>query len=345
MKQVFRRIAVAVFVFAIANVAYARQWHINNNGNTVAADFTDINAAMNSAEVVDGDTLYLGNGSVFGTQSIGKAVTVIGAGWGGDISPVVSPKINGALNINAAGAKVIGVRINGDIYISKSNVELVRCCGNGIICNNPGVNNVRIVQCSASRVDGGSISYNSGWIIKNCILYCDYYIIHRLFRATVENNVLINVYYNNSSSSSIIHDLSYSTIKNNIMIQRDSDEVVHKYCIYSNNNNVITNNVISLPDSYESSFPNNILLGSNVLEAIFKCTGTRESGEYYSLKEGSPAIGAGESGIDCGVMDGVYKFVPYGRPHNIPILREASVPTMPTDGKIKVTLKFENQNE
>lgn len=343
MKQVFRRIAVALFVFAIANVAYARQWHINNNGNTVAADFTDINAAMNSAEVVDGDTLYLGNGSVFGTQSIGKAVTVIGAGWGGDISPVVSPKINGALNINAAGAKVIGVRINGDIYISKSNVELVRCCGNGIICNSSGVNNVRIVQCSAARVDGKNISYNSGWIIKNCILYCDYYIIRRLYRATVENNVLINVYNYNSDSSSIIHELSYSTIKNNIMVQGNTN--ASEYCIYSNNNNVITNNVISLPDSYESRYPNNILLGSNVLEAIFKCTGTRESGEYYSLKEGSPAIGAGESGIDCGVMDGVYKFVPYGRPHNIPILREASVPTMPTDGKIKVTLKFENQNE
>lgn len=343
MKQVFRKIAVALFVFAIANVAYARQWHINNNGNTVAADFTDINAAMNSAEVVNGDTLYLGNGSVFGTQSIGKAVTVIGAGWGGDISPVVSPKINGYLNINAAGAKVIGVRINGDIYITKSNVELVRCCGNSIICNNSGVNNVRIVQCSAFRVEGRDISYNSGWIIKNCILYCDFYIIGRLYRATVENNVLINVYKSLNTYASIIYELSYSTIKNNIMVQGNTN--ASEYCIYSNNNNVITNNVISLPDSYESRYPNNILLGSNDLAAIFKCTGTRESGEYYSLKEGSPAIGAGESGIDCGVMDGVYKFVPYGRPHNIPILREASVPTMPTDGKIKVTLKFENQNE
>lgn len=343
MKQVFRRIAVALFVFAIANVAYARQWHINNNVNTVAADFTDINAAMNSAEVVDGDTLYLGNGSIFGSQIIRKAVTVIGAGWGGDISPVVSPKINGKLDIIAAGAKVIGVRINGEIYITKSNVELVRCCGNGIICNTTGVNNVRIVQCSASRVDGLDISYNSGWIIKNCILYCDYYIIGRLYRATVENNVLINVYGSTSSTASIIYGLSYSTIKNNIMVQGNTN--ASEFCIYSSNNNVITNNVISLPDSYESRYPNNILLGSNVLEAIFKCTGTRESGEYYSLKEGSPAIGAGESGIDCGVMDGVYKFVPYGRPHNIPILREASVPTMPTDGKIKVTLKFENQNE
>ncbi len=343
MKQVFRRIAVALFVFAIANVAYARQWHINNNGNTVAADFTDINAAMNSAEVVDGDTLYLGNGSVFGTQSIGKAVTVIGTGWGGDISPVVSPKINGTLNINAAGAKVIGVRINGDIYITNSNVELVRCCGNCIFCSSTSVNDVRIVQCSALRVDGWDISYNSGWIIKNCILYCNYDIIRRLYRATVENNVLINVYGNTNTYASIIYELSYSTIKNNIMVQGNTN--ASEFCIYSSNNNVITNNVISLPDSYESRYPNNILLGSNVLEAIFKCTGTRESGEYYSLKEDSPAIGAGESGIDCGVMDGVYKFVPYGRPHNIPILREASVPTMPTDGKIRVTLKFENQNE
>ncbi len=114
---------------------------------------------------------------------------------------------------------------------------------------------------------------------------------------------------------------------------------------YGSSSCVIANNVLSCSADYKSSFPGNTFLGSNDIATVFSCTGSVESGEYYSLKEESPAIGAGEGGADCGIMEGAYKFVPYGRPRNIPVIKKAVVPSTSTDGKVKVSLKIENQNE
>ena len=97
---------------------------------------------------------------------------------------------------------------------------------------------------------------------------------------------------------------------------------------------------ISLPAEYEELYPHNIMIGSNDIATVFKCTGTVASGEYYSLRDGSPAIGAGDVGIDCGVTGGVYKFVPYGLPDHIPVIKSFSMPDTPTDGKINVTIGF-----
>lgn len=67
----------------------------------------------------------------------------------------------------------------------------------------------------------------------------------------------------------------------------------------------------------------------------------------YQLCEGSPAIGAGEGGIDCGpyAKGSLYPFVTYGMPKHIPYFTEAAVPAQPTDGKVKVSLKIVNQND
>ncbi|MBQ2126193.1 MAG: hypothetical protein II198_00875, partial [Bacteroidaceae bacterium] len=106
--------------------------------------------------------------------------------------------------------------------------------------------------------------------------------------------------------------------------------------------NTYENNVMSMSSGFNDT---NTMLGSTELSNIFKCTGSTESGEYFSLKEDSPAIGAGEGGIDCGVMAGAYSFVPYGRPQYIPVIKKAVVPAIPTDGRVKVSFKIENQND
>ena len=348
MKLILKRLSFLVLLLAITNMSSARSWHINNNVDAPAADFASINEAMGSADVVAGDTLYLGNGCILGTQSISKKVTVIGGGIANDNSPVVIPKINGTLYIEASGAKIIGVYVNGDICINKGNIENIeieRCYGVRFRTNKSGINNVRLIQSRCAQIDLQFTDWNSGWVIKNCIFICDYPMMKHLNKATIENNVFINIeaYNITSSEITILEDVVNSTIKNNIMIQKKAGG--EKYFFQTCNMNVVSNNVFSLPVSYESSYPGNTFLESNDEAVVFKCTGSKESGEYYSLKEGSPAIGAGEGGIDCGVMAGAYKYVPFCRPINIPIIREASVPATTTDGKVRVTLKLENQNE
>ena len=69
MKSCFMRALVAVSLFLVANVCAARSWHINNLPD-INADFVDVNAAMASEDVLEGDTLYLGAGSVSGSQTL-----------------------------------------------------------------------------------------------------------------------------------------------------------------------------------------------------------------------------------------------------------------------------------
>ncbi len=342
MKNIrFMRAAVVVALLFISFAATGREWHVNNKQG-IPAHFSDINAAMASADVVDGDTLYIGNGAVLGAQTINKAVTVIGTGWNFIDSPITRAVINGDITISANGAKVQGLYINGGIKPDANNIVIERCRFNGILENSKQINvlklysNYIIGNITGSRrsgyyeygYDDVSRIYNKNWEIAGNIITGE---IITLNMATIANNVLV------SNISNILRRNHYTLVANNIIICTADKNAVQNI----NYNSIFKNNVLSTSNEFDG----NITLGSNDLALVFKCSGSVESGEYYSLKEGSPAIGAGENGIDCGVMAGVYKFAPFGRPRNIPVLKKASVPVMPTDGKVKVSFKIENNNE
>lgn len=315
----------------------AREWHINN-ANGMPAHFADINAAMASEEVVAGDTLYIGAGAVLGAQTISKAVTVIGTGWGYGDSPVTPANVNGNLKITAEYAKVIGLHVIGEIQIRASYITIERCrIDAGIQHSEVRADYVKILQSYSTKIYA-YYNNNAGWEIKNNILNYGYWGGHNslfgLYYAVIENNVIRST---STYQSGILNNCSSCIIKNNIMLCNYDKDYYIRQC----SNNYMQHNVLSASSGYSG----NIMIGTTDLSTLFKCTGSASSGEYYSLKEDSPAIGAGENGIDCGVMAGAYRFVPFGRPRNIPVLKWASVPVMPTDGKVKVSFKIENQNE
>ena len=328
---------LTVAFFSVSMIANARSWHINNQSG-ISADFVDINAAMSSENVVDGDTLYLGAGCVIGSQTLSKRVTLIGTGWRYNDSPVNPAKINGDITVTAAGARLLGVYVVGSCYIKASNIVVERCfAGSEIRSGSNNLNNVKVLSCWTPYITSNNYS-SSGWEIKNNIVKGrnSYAPVRDFYNAVVENNIIINTY----SGSSILYDMDFCTIRNNIMLCGYSSS-------YTSNcdNSFMQGNVLSASPEYENLYPGNVLINSTDESLLFNCTGTVESGEYYTLKEGSPAIGAGEGGADCGVYGGVYRFVPYGRPQHIPVIKEAVVPSIPTDGKIKVSFKIENNNE
>ena len=328
---------LTVAFFSVSMIANARSWHINNQSG-ISADFVDINAAMSSENVVDGDTLYLGAGCVIGSQTLSKRVTLIGTGWRYNDSPVNPAKINGDITVTAAGARLLGVYVVGRCYIKASNIVVERCyVGHEIRSQSHNLNNVKVLSCWTSYI--GSANYSSsGWEIRNNIVKGSYYTatVCDFYNAVVENNIIINT----NSGNSILYNMDFCTIRNNIMLCGYSSSYT-----YNCDNNFMQGNVLSASPEYENLYPGNVLINSIDESLLFNCTGTVESGEYYTLKEGSPAIGAGEGGADCGVYGGVYRFVPYGRPQHIPVIKEAVVPSIPTDGKIKVSFKIENNNE
>lgn len=81
MNKTFLTTALsAALLFAGGQQADAASWRINSNANR-HAHFTSINAAMSSADVVAGDTLYLDPGfTLTDNQNVTKRVTIIGGG-------------------------------------------------------------------------------------------------------------------------------------------------------------------------------------------------------------------------------------------------------------------------
>ncbi|MBR7166322.1 MAG: hypothetical protein IKD38_01100 [Bacteroidaceae bacterium] len=335
MNVFLRKISVAVLLLATVCAASARSWQINNNPN-YKADFIGMNSAMASADVVDGDTLYLCAGCVINAnQTISKRVTVIGTGWRYTDSPAAPAQIDGDVYITADGAKLLSLYVRGNALVRASNVTLERCFINTSIFHDDGntVDNVKILSCWTGRIYGQK-GRSTKWEIRNTYVDSyDTYAIEDLYNAVIENNFL----QRNNGNSYLLYNCDYSMVKNNIMFCNGSQGKITFGC----DNTVIAYNVLSLSPDYESNYPgNNVFINSMDRAVVIKNEGGAASAEYFQLIEGSPAIGAGEGGIDCGVLAGVYKFVPYGRPRNIPVIKKLVVPDSPTNGEINVTIGF-----
>ncbi len=111
---------------------------------------------------------------------------------------------------------------------------------------------------------------------------------------------------------------------------------------------MIQNNVYSVAERYVNTsdlfkgYPNNYYVGATV-ENTFVNEGSDDA--KWQLLDSSAAKGAATHGGDCGAFGGATPYVLSGIPMFLPHITEALVPAKPTDGKITVKLKIENQNE
>lgn len=340
-KRLFIRLFVVSVMLSSCLYVNAREWHINSNID-VKAHFVDINAAMASADVIDGDTLYIGSGcNMTSAQTISKQVTVIGTGWDFSGLPHIEGRISNNLTISCAGAKVIGLYVTGWIMPKANDILIERCRFSELKNWNSTtyLHNVKILSCHTGRIHANInyTKYNANWEIRgNIIVYNgnDNGAIYGLDNAVVENNVILYGYQGHS----VIYYSINCVFKNNVIMHLKENDINN---LFNGCSGTITDNLLSA----SSGFSGNKLLAGNDPAEVFRCTGSVTAGEYYSLRDASPAIGAGYNGVDCGAMEGLYKFCPYGKPRGIPVIKEALVPSIPTDGKVKVSFKIENCNE
>lgn len=346
--NVFGTALAVCALFVCASVCNAKSWRINNDV-TKGANFTSINAAMDTTAVVDGDTLYLDPGCILqGDQTITKAITLIGTGWQYNDKPYIPARLSNHLYITAQ-ATVVGVYVQGTIYPRCSGVVIDRCYSTGIRQNSSSYT-AQNVEIRASYVNGeilgaGEASMQtSGWkVINTCVISggANNDLIENFTNITVENCLLRNT----NNSSGYYHYGFYcvdnSLIKNNILIMTDRYK---NYIWRYSDNNSIHNNVLSA-DSTFTAGANNICLNTGDISQVVVNSG--EAGAWMLLKEGSPAKGAGAGGIDCGPFaeGSQCPFVVCGMPKDIPYFKEVSVPSQPTDGKVRVSLKIVNQNK
>ena len=355
MKKFFTLMA-AVVLFSSA--AEARNWRINNDP-AAKADFLSIDAAMASTDVYAGDVLYLDPGCRLPAQTITKGVTIIGTGY--NLKETEEAMVAG-ITIKANDIKLTGINVSGGVNWPSgsgtvfNNVIIERCKFQGLKTaswsNDYVCYGVKIIGCYVTGdISGagpkspltvrnsiilGRINYiNNGIITNNVIIYSsgtytnnrDLFPVHNITNSTITNNIIINPTTHTTTSENVVTNWSHQTIYNTAITDY----------------NTITNNVLSTDEAHAwADFPTNKFIGAKV-EDVFVNEGNQE--EKYQLKEGSPAIGYGANGVDCGAFGGMYPYVLCGRPQFVPYIYDAQIPNTPTDGKLNITLKIKSQNE
>jgi hypothetical protein len=309
MKQILL-FATAMMAFAIT--AHATVWRVNNLPGT-DAHFTTLQAAHDAAYVLPGDTLYLeASSGTYGNLTATKRLVIIGAGYfnaeNPDTQANVAGSVTGIITFNAgSGGSIVSGCTVDRITINISNLLIEKCRFAASIGNNT----------SAILLSGNS----SNIIIRQNFFEPDYISSSGyLIRSTgTANNVSIsNNYFKTTSTTRRILQLTSGfagEISNNIF---DSGTVEISNAIYQNN--IMTNSTFT---AFNTSILNNLgnstQFGtengnqSNVNMAdVFVGVGSTDG--KWQLKEGSPAIGAGVNGEDCGMFGGSRPYVLSGIP-------------------------------
>ena len=343
MKKLLTLLAALVFTSFMA--ANATCWRVNPSP-FAKAKFKTVEEAMNDINVLAGDTLLLDPGK-HGSVDVSPRnnITIIGAGYFLDKNKTWAESqstIVGSVTLGA-GSKIEGCSadlISGTAY---GEVNISRCKIDSYISLH-GSNNI-VERCFCSSVYGGSNNIIRNNIIGNSIYSQD--------GSIIENNIVYG-YGRSNFGDILIDNVKNSTIRNNIFINTrpgfDSNQIPNACKIYAANctNNVIQNNVLSVAERYIGSsdmfkgYPNNYYVGATI-EDTFVNTGSDDA--KWQLLETSAAKGAATHGGDCGAFGGPTPYVLSGIPMFLPHITEALVPAKPTDGKITVKLKIENQNE
>ena len=348
----FVKAASVVALLLLSSTANAKSWRIHND-TKYHPHFTDINAAMSSAEVQAGDTLYLDPGcTLLSEQTITKAVTIIGNGYFLQ-NGMVPATIRAETKIKAANAKLMGVSFGSSVYIVANNITLERCRVYGSIRpldrTRYGLN---VLQCYIVTSDyhGALYGYSSS-PFRN---------------ATIKNNIIMWKYTSSNTSYAAIDIVHDSEISNNFIAAEN--QTAARYVLRNITNSQIYNNIIrntKYPDyvfsnhdaSYNNAFHHNVVsategtftnatdivwLGTNDFSAVF-AEGADDAA--FRLKEGSPAKGAAADGGDCGPYGGATPYVEGGIPLYHPFINDITVSAKPVNGKIKLNLNAKMQNE
>jgi hypothetical protein len=323
--------------------ANATIWRINSNPQ-VNAHFIGINEAVAHWTVNNGDTLYLENGSYFPASTITKTLTIIGPGFfllendSTYANPL--PALIQSLNLSCSGSKITGVKVIGNVSVNGNNNIIERCalCGTD---NGSQVYGLIIRQCYvAGNISSGS--FMSTTINNNIVTG-----IISLTAANSSHNIYNNVIcYNNGNTSYALTAINSSVI-NNIIIREpvlpDPNQNRTEYCIAfgsgGNANSSFARNLMS--QSPSALFPQNLY--NQVKEDIFKLSGSTD--ENWQLKSGSPAIGYGSNGDDCGAFGGPMHYVLSGLPWLLPRIIEADIPSGGNGNLIPVHIVAKTQEE
>ncbi|MFP4471241.1 MAG: hypothetical protein ACLFPE_11180 [Bacteroidales bacterium] len=320
MKKHIILIIIIGFVFSLGSEAQTRI-RVNNTPG-VDADYSDLQEAINNAG--QGDVIYIESSGIpyTGNYHVDEPwLTLIGPGY--LLSLNDSTQANKApaivehlyVDATATGSTIMGLQIEevivnaGSVKVTRNHIYRVSIAESNsatdlsLFCN--------YITC---MVNAGNSNTSSASIYNN---------IFKTGTKAIQgqNNASFSIYNNvfDVNYGGVLLDIENANIYNNIIFNTYPN---YNSFIDANPalNNSVAYNVICQQELPE--FPNNVW-NVAIEDAIVYTTGGPE--KKYILPAGSPAIGAGENGADCGIFGGNTPYVFSGLPP-IPHIFEAEIP-------------------
>jgi hypothetical protein len=296
-----------IFTF-ICGIIYGQNLIRVNNNAGADPDYLTLQEANDNAS--NGDTIYVeGSATTYAGADISKSLTIIGPGF--FLSENDSTQANGleanigsiSLNAGSAGSVITGIKVS-TVYIYVDNIVVSRCHVSSINFNS-NIDNILVLQNYVSNIHRSAGNITNG-IISNNIVGGSINISSTSGPLQVINNVLLGAGYISVTNSSIA---------NNILSHTAGQ-------IYEHTGNTITNNLLARDGTNANGNQYNVVM-ANVFVDFNGNLGYSTDGKWQ-LKAGSPAIGAGVSGVDCGVFGGTTPYVLSGLPA-VPRIYEAII--------------------
>ena len=333
-----KKLLFLMMIFALLCSSLTAQHLLRVNNNTdFDAGFTTLEAAVSSAS--NGDTIYIeGSATEYAGAVINKQLTIIGPGFFLSENPKtqannVAATFNSDITFTTGsdGSTIMGCKVGSgdDVIINASDITVIRNHLYNIYFNGTS-NNILVAQNYVEYLIstwGSPYGQITNSIISNNIIKGQIITGNSSGSLIVSNNVCLTNYWN------FPIDCYNATIQNNILI--------YDYrTIQPNTGNTISYNIMASDGTNSNGNQYNIDMTS--VFADFDGALDMSTDGKWKLKDGSPAIGAGSGGTDCGAFGGLSSYILSGIP-NLPHIYEADVPaSASSESGLQVTIKVKS---
>lgn len=327
-KIVYAIVALALFAGSIT--VNATVWRVNGTPNS-SAHYTTAQAAHDAVTTLNGDTLYLESSTyAVGGLSLSKQLTIIGTGYFLAENPETQYNLSPSTfnsyvycSAGSEGSKFVGCTFNYSIYLYTNNLTFER---NHFTYGN---NNAIYAQANCSDI----------LILGN--YFDNYFGYTSIYLGSTHSNILIaNNYINgyistgaNFSGFFVNNIFNYPvSIYNSTLVNNIAFSTVTLYNCISNYNIGNSTQFGNQNGNQQNISPSALFVG---------LSGNSTDGQW-ALKVGSPAIGAGEGGTDCGIFGGESPYKLSGMPP-IPAIYDLNAQSLPSN-TLNVNLKAKSHN-
>jgi len=330
MKKIGTILGCVLLTIPLTGNTYRANNQLTDNPS--AKVYSTIMAALDAAAT--GDTILVEASPLDYAENltITKKLVIKGPGYFLDENPGISanklPATVGGQIVFAEGSSgsvLMGiVNHNSYVNINASNITLRRCQLVYTATENV-VSNLVISECYLTEGYYPCIGSNLviNLVVSNCI---------------IKGNILLlsgctGHFVNNIFTASSIYIPTGFVMKNNILFTTEKTD------IYLPALDAAVSYNISISDHFGTANNNKSNVSST---ALFVGDATESTDGKWKLKAGSPAIVAGEGGVDCGAYGGPNPYILSGLPVG-PMIYELNVSSYAnTSGKLPMTIKVKS---